>query len=270
MLDKNFAPGESRKVGEGEVRQLIEKKILFNPPKHDVVIGIGEILKTVQITETDVYPDYVAITGFLNKSILYKTAKRHEAEQFMGEEEPEEVDENGERGREENREGNREDNKENSNNKSKNLYRGEDNKEKGNKEDNKEKGNKEDNKEKGNKEDNKDNKNKEDNKDNKNKENNKGGNKEEKKGAKCESLAPECVAVDGVVRHITTWIPFTSVVQVNGALPGDNVEILSVEVLDPLQEDVIECDNFIIGITEKDIVKIKVRVVRPNSINSKY
>jgi hypothetical protein len=243
MLDKNYVSVENKRVGEGEVRQLIEKKILFNPPKKDVVIGVGEILKTVQITDTNVFPDYVVVNGFLNKSILYKTAKRPDAEKFLGEEEPEEMDENGER----------EGNKEKGNNKYRDLYRGED---------------KEDNKENKNKENNKDNK-KEDNKEGNNKEgNNKEGNnkddknKEEKKGAKCESLAPECAAIDGVVRHITTWIPFESLVRIEGALPGDVVEVLSVEVLDSLEEDIIEYGNFIIGIIEKDIVKIKVRVTR--------
>lgn len=255
MLDKNYVSVENKKVGEGEVRQLIEKKILFNPPKQDVVIGVGEILKTVQIKDTDVFPNYVVVNGFLNKSILYKTAKRPDAEQFMGEEEPEEMDENGEREREGNRDNRDNDRKEKYNNKSRDLYRGED------KEDKKEE--KENNKEEDkNKENNKDDK-KEDNKGDKNNgDKNKGDKKEDKKGAKCESLAPECAAIDGVVRHITTWIPFESLVRIDGALPGDDVEIVSVEVLDSLQEDIIECENFIIGIIEKDIVKIKVKVTR--------
>jgi hypothetical protein len=201
MSDKGT---ENKKYLEGEVTELIERKILFNPPKHDVVIDIGDIIKTVKVTDTKVLNDYVVVSGFLNKSVLYRTAKIQDGKEFLGEEEEEK------------------DKKDDKDNKGDN--------------------------DKDDKDKDKDNKDKKDGKD--------------EKGAKCESLVPECSVVDGVVRHVTTWIPFEALIRVDGAEPCDEVEVVYAKVLDPLEGKYIEDGKCILGLIEKDVIKIKIRVKR--------
>ena len=92
--------------------------------------------------------------------------------------------------------------------------------------------------------------------------------KKPKKEVICEPICPEpkCMAVDGVIRHTTVWIPFEILVNVEDSCPGDCVvvECISIESLckeNKIQE-IIE-DDFIVGIAINDIINVCVRV-EPN------
>jgi hypothetical protein len=97
-----------------------------------------------------------------------------------------------------------------------------------------------------------------------------------KKGPSCESLIPECIAIDGVVRHTTVKIPFEFIVNVPGAKPDDCYKVICAEVKDDLGGDYIYYDetksktpdcnikdqNFIVALIEKDIVKVVIKVFK--------
>ena len=89
--------------------------------------------------------------------------------------------------------------------------------------------------------------------------------KKPKKEVICEPICPEpkCMAVDGVIRHTTVWIPFEILVNVECSRPGDNVtiECISVESLckGHRTQEIIE-DGLIVGIVINDIINVRVRV----------
>lgn len=89
--------------------------------------------------------------------------------------------------------------------------------------------------------------------------------KKEKKEVKCESLTPnpECMAVDGVVRHTTVWIPFEVLVHVPGAEEGYKVAVHPEPTVKALYKDdeIIE-DGLIIGIVVNDVVTISVTATK--------
>lgn len=108
---------------------------------------------------------------------------------------------------------------------------------------------------------------KEENKD-ENKEENKSENKEEnkkdKKGVKCESLLPklELVAVDGVVRHTTVWMPFEVLVYVEGSTEEDTVIVEDKTIKSLYTDDEVIDEELIVGILVQDVINIDVAVVK--------
>ena len=114
------------------------------------------------------------------------------------------------------------------------------------------------------KEENKD-KNKEENKE-ENKDKNKDENKKGKKGVQCESLIPplELVAVDGVVRHTTVWMPFEVLVFVEGASERDTVSVENMTIKSLYTDDEVVEDEFIVGILVQDVINIDVVVLKNN------
>ena len=104
---------------------------------------------------------------------------------------------------------------------------------------------------------------KEENKDEK-KEENKDDNKKDKKGVKCESLLPklELVAVDGVVRHTTVWMPFEVLVYVEGATEEDTVIVENKTIKSLYTDDEVMEEELIVGILVQDVINIDVAVVK--------
>ena len=89
--------------------------------------------------------------------------------------------------------------------------------------------------------------------------------KKPKKEVICEPICPEprCMAVDGVIRHTTVWIPFEILVNVECSKPGDHVvvECVSIESLCKGNKvhEIIE-DDLIVGVAINDIINVSVRV----------
>lgn len=89
--------------------------------------------------------------------------------------------------------------------------------------------------------------------------------KKRKKEVICELTAPEpqAMAVDGVVRHTTVWIPFNVLVKVEGAKIGDKVSVEK-PFLQPLNiknviNEIIE-EGLIVGIMVNDVINVVVTV----------
>lgn len=86
-----------------------------------------------------------------------------------------------------------------------------------------------------------------------------------KKPVLCEPIEPEpqCMAVDGVVRHTTVWIPFEILVNVEGARPGDEATVtgLTMEKLEKKcrTPEIIE-DDLIVGIYVNEVINVNVAV----------
>lgn len=89
--------------------------------------------------------------------------------------------------------------------------------------------------------------------------------KQIKKEVLCEPIFPEprCMAVDGVIRHTTVWIPFEILINVENSKPGDTVvvEFISIESLYKGNKvhEIVE-DDLIVGIAVNDIINARVRV----------
>lgn len=99
-----------------------------------------------------------------------------------------------------------------------------------------------------------------------NQEENKEENKKPKKGVKCESLVPQLdlIAVDGVVRHTTIWIPFEVLVYVEGAREEDRVIVESKTIKSLYKDDEVVEDELIVGILVHDVINIDVTVAKNN------
>ena len=74
---------------------------------------------------------------------------------------------------------------------------------------------------------------------------------------------PQCMAVDGVVRHTTVWIPFEALISVEGAKLGDKVRVegLTIESLykkSKIHEIMEDC--LIVGVVINDVIQITVCV----------
>ncbi|MCC5909202.1 MAG: DUF3794 domain-containing protein [Clostridiaceae bacterium] len=141
-----------------------------------------------------------------------------------------------------------------------------------------EKNKKEENKEDKETKKNQENQENKDNKDNKEEKKNKEKKEKEKPTIKTKELIP--VAVDGVVRHTTTWIPFRCYVPIEGAQPGDAHEVLSAELLnnDSVAKNInyeevdasvaTESTNnendpqYIQGVMDSDILKFVVKIIK--------
>lgn len=99
---------------------------------------------------------------------------------------------------------------------------------------------------------------------------------EEKLAVKINELNP--VAVDGVVRHTTAWIPFRCYIPIEGAQIGDACEIISAELLDNgsisksinYEEADMSAENdtaayvlpYIQGIMDTDVIKFAVKITK--------
>lgn len=85
------------------------------------------------------------------------------------------------------------------------------------------------------------------------------------------------IAVDGVVRHTTTWIPFRCYIPIEGAHTGDLCEIVSTELLDngsriknikyedadvSAENDTTNEPAYIQGVIDTDVIKIVVKVIK--------
>lgn len=87
----------------------------------------------------------------------------------------------------------------------------------------------------------------------------------DKKEVECDSLEyhPEAIAVDGVARHTTVWIPFEILICVEGAKLGDKVVVEDVKIKTLSKEkqiqEIVE-DNLIIGVLINDFIDIYVKI----------
>ncbi|WP_373598596.1 hypothetical protein [Paraclostridium bifermentans] len=99
-----------------------------------------------------------------------------------------------------------------------------------------------------------------------NKEEKKEESKKPKKGVQCESLVPplDLIAVDGVVRHTTIWIPFEVLVYVEGAREEDKVNVESKTIKSLYKDDEVVEDELIVGILVHDVINIDVTVTKNN------
>lgn len=170
-LTTNIKP---KLVGTATRQELIERKIIFDAPKKDVVLKVVNIINDIEIKDTEVTDGVILVSGYLNSCIVYTTLKRPQSE-------------------------NNNQGKNNGNNSSENHGYVND-------------------------------QNNKSNKNNKNKE-------EAKPGC---SIVNESIALDGVVRHITVWIPFKSFVAAPEAQAGDISSVTSSAVLDDLKSIAIE------------------------------
>lgn len=97
---------------------------------------------------------------------------------------------------------------------------------------------------------------------NENENENKNNNKQQ---VQCQLMCPEpqSIAVDGVIRHTTVWIPFEILVSVEGAKMGDKVvvDMLEVESLfkGSKMQQILE-EELIVGIILNDFINVKVVV----------
>lgn len=212
-----------KSIGKATRQELIEREIIFDAPKKDVVLKVINIQNDIEIKDIKVGSGTILVSGYLNSCILYTTMKRPESEN-----------------------NNQEKSNENSNNTEKNGYVSVQN-----------------------------NKSSENNNSNKNK--------------KKEQIKPSCgvvdnsIALDGVVRHTTVWIPFKSFIPAAEAQEGDVPSVISSTVLDglksiavsPVYEDEDNQESasyvmrgedeqkFIKGIINKTFIELTVDIQRP-------
>ena len=89
--------------------------------------------------------------------------------------------------------------------------------------------------------------------------------KKEKREVECDLLGyhTEAIAVDGVARHTTVWIPFEILISVEGAKLGDKVIVEDVKIKSLYKEkqvqEILE-DNLIIGVLINDFIDVYVRI----------
>lgn len=209
-------------IGKASRQELIEREIIFDAPKKDVVLKVINIQDQIEVKDIKVGNGTILVSGYLNSYILYTTAKRPPSEN-----------------------NNQEKSNENSNNSEKNGYV-----------------NMQNNK----------------NSDNKNK----NKNKKEQPKPSC-GVVDDNIAVDGVVRHTTVWIPFKSFIPASEAQEGDVCSVTSSAVLDdlksiavnPIYEDEDDEEGstvsitlgedeqkFIKGIVNKTLIELTVEIKR--------
>ena len=214
----------SENIGTVTRKELIEREIIFDSPKKDVVLKVINIQNEIEINEVKATIGNILVTGYLNKCIMYTTIKH-----------PQMKNTNQEKS-----------NNENSNSSEKHDYTNIEN--------------------------------------DKSSENNKNKNKSNEKG----KLKPHCgvvdnsIALDGVLRHTTVWIPFrafipssevqeddictvTSSLASNGL--GSSYITLIYEEEDDAEETISimrgkEKQKFIKGIINKTLIELTVDIKR--------
>ncbi len=72
---------------EGSNSELIKKKVIFGPPPHDGIVKVTDQKNDLIIESGEVVQngDYVLIKGYLNKYIVYHTAKKDKLANLVGE-----------------------------------------------------------------------------------------------------------------------------------------------------------------------------------------
>ncbi|AGK98433.1 DUF3794 domain-containing protein [Clostridium pasteurianum] len=166
---------EPELIGTATRQELIEREIIFDAPKKDVVLKVINILNEIEIKDIKVAAGNVLVSGYLNSCIMYTTTKRPQGEK-----------------------NNQEKNNENSNNsEQKNGYVSIQN--------------------------------------NKNSENNKNKNKNKEQAKPSCGVVDNSIALDGVVRHTTVWIPFKSFIPALEVQEGDICTVTTSAVLDNLK-----------------------------------
>ena len=205
-MDNNTTP----EIITGSNGELIKKKVIFAPPKHDGIVQITErkddvIIKNAEVVQNG---DYVLVNGYLNKSIVYNTTNKAQLNKLMGNEKEEENKKN----------------EDSDKNDSENEEQGKDDK---------------------------------NNKDDKNK-------KDDKKGVQCESINSELesMAVDGVVRHTTVWIPFEILIYTKGAVEGNTVTVDKPVIKSLYKDKEILEDGLIVGTIINDLITVSVKVFK--------
>lgn len=89
--------------------------------------------------------------------------------------------------------------------------------------------------------------------------------KKHKKEVICDSIytEPKTIAIDGVMRHTTLWIPFEILINVEGARVGDKVVVESKEVKSLFKknqrQEIVE-DDLIVGILINDFVSVSISI----------
>lgn len=208
----------------GNNGEFIKRKIIFAPPPHDAVVSVTSVKNNVIVDSAEIVElGFVLVKGYLNKSIEYNTANRGMLKKLMGNEEKSEE-----------------------------------------KDSDKEVKVKEEQKDSDKEVEVKD----EQKDSDKEKEKEKDKEKDKKKNKKevvCESMMPEpqAMAIDGVVRHTTMWIPYDILVKVDGARVGDSVTEASVEIKplidNKLVEELVE-DGLIVGAITNDVINVSITV----------
>ena len=89
--------------------------------------------------------------------------------------------------------------------------------------------------------------------------------KKRKKEVICEPINPEprTMAIDGVIRHTTVWIPFEILVNVQDSRPGDNAVIESISLDNSYNgngvQEIME-EDLMVGVATNDLINVHVRV----------
>lgn len=214
-METNLTP---KVIGKATRQELIEREIIFDAPKKDVVMKVVNIQNDIEIKDIKAANGTILVSGYLNSSIMYTTMKRPQTE-------------NNNKGK----------SNENSNDSEKNGYVN--------------------------------------TQSDKSSENNK-KNKEQVK-PRC-GVVDNSIALDGVVRHTTVWIPFKSFIPAPEAQEGDSGTVISTAVLDNLKamavNPIYEDENdeqspvsmmfgeeekkFIKGIVNKTLIELTVEIKR--------
>ena len=75
--DKNI---QLKSIGSVTRQELIEREIIFDAPKKDVVLKVINILNEIEIKDTNVATGTILVSGYLNSCIIYTTMKRPQVE----------------------------------------------------------------------------------------------------------------------------------------------------------------------------------------------
>ena len=220
----------SENIGTVTRKELIEREIIFDSPKKDVVLKVINIQNEIEINEVKSTSGNILVTGYLNNCIMYTTIKRPEME-----------NNNQEKSNNEDKSNN-----ENSNSAEKHGYTNTGN--------------------------------------DKSSENNKNKNKSKEK----EKPKPSCgvvdnsVALDGVLRHTTVWIPFKAFIPSSEVQEDDICTVTSAfasndlgsSSITPIYEEEYDSEEtisimrgkeeqkFIRGIINKTLIELTVNIKR--------
>lgn len=75
---------EPKLIGTVTRKELIEREIIFDAPKKDVVLKVINIMKEIEIKDVKVTGGNILVTGYLNNCIMYTTMKRPQMENSGG------------------------------------------------------------------------------------------------------------------------------------------------------------------------------------------
>lgn len=75
--DKNI---QLKSIASVTRQELIEREIIFDAPKKDVVLKVINILNEIEIKDINVATGTILVSGYLNSCIIYTTMKRPQVE----------------------------------------------------------------------------------------------------------------------------------------------------------------------------------------------